>query len=355
VVPLLHLRNQNKQVFKVELRSLGMVSEDNDQLVIIVNKFNKETAEQLIRKNKQLPGIKTAEFFSKLDTVDTSDLQLPFSPGMDIFGNPIILDALSTGHIGVAGQTQAGKSNTISTSIMSLHKLSKGKFNMWIVDPTKVVAEAFKEYVQQIATMDNALEVIREIKQEINVRNDMLSANNALNIRELPEEIKPTTLIVVVEELRQLFDSERYRKEASEIVSTVESIIATGAKVGVYFWLCTQYLNKTGSSSIIHSQLQTRFVHWLNSPIENQTVWGNTDIANNAMATMLQGAGDFYLGVAGRSMPQRGHSVYITGKEIKEFFNKNEGNVCQPISELMQENLESRLSPKVVELFSPQR
>ena len=358
ITPAFMLKTQKKNSMKVELRSLGTVTDSNDyeSIIVIMNKYTKNEVNQIINQFGTLPNNDTKRFFGKVAMLETASERLPFCPGMDIYGNPVLLDAVSCGHIGIAGQTQSGKTNTIITSILTLHQLAAGKFDMWIIDPTKIVAEAFKNHVSKYAMYDDALELIQEVQREINVRNDKISVKGYLHFKEIPGAERPTPIIVVVEELHKLLDNELYKKKANEVISIIESTIATGAKTGVYYWLCTQYFNKSGSSSIIHSQLQTRFVHWLNSS-EATSVWGNASLANEAVPTLLQGAGDFYLGVSGSSSAKRCHSVYISGTDITEFFSKQskqkENVVCQSLqSELMQESLEPKLSPKVVELFS---
>jgi len=316
-------QKQNKD-FALQVKLLGNSSIESDNCyTIYTNRFEKDELNRAKRGGtiNQLMKPDFSTFLSMLDKLPASSVanQMLFSPGIDIHGNLMMLDALDCVHIGICGSTTSGKTNTILTALSSLHYLNNpNTFEVWIADPTKILTGMFGSYVARSAEgEEKSADLLRDILEVISIRNDILSTNKVTSILELPPDKKPPIIIFVTDELQFLFNNSA---ELSTLLSNLASSIATGSKVGVYFWLGTQLLTKSTTGSNIFGNLQTKFVHWLSADIDVMTAWSNASMAKVGNATKLQGFGDFYCG-QNSGIVQRGHSIYVPSTSVIQLFD----------------------------------
>jgi len=140
------------------------------------------------------------------DVVDTEaagrSLALPFATGVD--GEPVAWDIRSTPHLMVVGATGSGKSVLMQN--LGVGAVAHG-WDLYVVDPSKEAADFrfLDGFARAIATtVEQSAQVLDHVLAEATRRKAVNGAHGVGNYRDLPEELRPATMLVMIDEFTSL-------------------------------------------------------------------------------------------------------------------------------------------------------
>lgn len=264
---------------------------------------------------------------------------LSLALGVDIAGNPMIVDLAKMPHLLVAGTTGSGKSVGINAMILSiLFKSTPKQVRLIMVDPkmlelsvydniphllTPVVTD-MKEAASALRWCVNEMERRYRLMATLGVRN-LAGFNTKIlgNIEkgeplldplwkaENPPALEPLPyIIVIIDELADLM---------MVVGKKVEQLIARIAQkaraAGIHLILATQRPSVDVLTGLIKSNIPTRMSFQVSSKIDSRT------ILDQQGAEALLGHGDLLYLSPGSGAPLRGHGAFVDDKEVHRVAN----------------------------------
>ncbi|QNE48710.1 hypothetical protein F1C58_16765 (plasmid) [Glaciihabitans sp. INWT7] len=146
--------------------------------------------------------------------VDSVDGIMPFATGVE--GNPISYDPKVDAHVLIAGASGGGKS--VSLQVV-LYPAAVQGCEIYVVDPTKGGADFgfVRPYARAFAsTVSEADAVMKHVYKEVQRRKSLNAAHGVGGYRDLPEEIRPKHIYLVMDEFTSLMQPDAVSKTASE-------------------------------------------------------------------------------------------------------------------------------------------
>ncbi|WP_424887664.1 FtsK/SpoIIIE domain-containing protein [Streptomyces sp. XH2] len=199
-------------------------------------------------------------------------------------GTVFVRDYRRVPHALTLGANQSGKSMYQRNLIKGLAKLPVGLIG---IDCKRGVEQsAYMPRLSALATTPaEAAEVLEALVREMESRFDLLSKHGVSELWELPEEVRPVPLVVLVDEVAELFlvaakqDEERRDRMVMQMIRLGQLARA----VGVFLEICGQrFGSELGrGATTLRAQLTGRVVHRVN---DKQTAeMGLGDIAPEAV------------------------------------------------------------------------
>lgn len=146
------------------------------------------------------------------DAVDVSQA-VPFASG--VTGEPIEFDWKMDPHLLILGGTGTGKSAVLQNLITGA--LIRGA-DMYIADPTKAAADFqfARPWAHAIAVTDGETSAMMDsVYAEVKRRRDLNAEHKAASYRDLPDEVRPPHMVVVIDEFTSLMFTQRLPKPPS--------------------------------------------------------------------------------------------------------------------------------------------
>ncbi|MGW7612292.1 FtsK/SpoIIIE domain-containing protein [Streptomyces sp. NPDC054766] len=183
------------------------------------------------------------------------------------------------------GSNQSGKS-------MYQRNLVKGLAQL----PVALVGIDCKRGVEQSAyaprlsalatTPDDAASLLDVLVAEMETRFDLLSAHGVSDLADLPEHVRPVPVVVLVDEVSELFliSSRKDEERRERLVTALIRLAQMARAVGIYLEICGQrFGSELGKgATMLRAQLTGRVVHRVN---DKQTAeMGLGDIAPDAVS-----------------------------------------------------------------------
>jgi S-DNA-T family DNA segregation ATPase FtsK/SpoIIIE len=136
-----------------------------------------------------------------------------------------------------------------------------------------------------VTTPDEAASLLDVLVAEMEDRFDLLSLHGASDIWELPEAIRPVPVVVLVDEVAELFliSSRKDEERRERIVTALIRLAQMARAVGIYLEICAQrFGSELGKgATMLRAQLTGRVVHRVN---DKQTAeMGLADVAPDAV------------------------------------------------------------------------
>ena len=188
--------------------------------------------------------------------VDAS-VGIPFATGID--GDVIAYNPRIDPHILCAGMSGGGKSVVLQSIIYGA--LIRG-WDMYIADPTKGAADfRFAEPYAKAVTVDpfEAAAMMKVIYKEIVRRKNLNSAHAVGNYRDLPEDIRPPHMLVVIDEFTSLMGADPVPKPSDDPAMDYERdlIVATNqakSEIGVFAGKIARESRSAGATLVLATQ-----------------------------------------------------------------------------------------------------
>ncbi|REK91004.1 plasmid transfer protein [Streptomyces inhibens] len=199
-------------------------------------------------------------------------------------GTAFVRDYRKVPHALTLGANQSGKSMYQRNLIKGLAKLPVGLVG---IDCKRGVEHsAYAPRLSALATTpEMASELLDVLVEEMEARFDLLSAHGVSDLWDLPEKVRPVPLVVLVDEVAELFltaakkDEERRDRMVMQMVRLGQMARA----IGIYLEICGQrFGSELGKgATMLRAQLTGRVVHRVN---DKQTAeMGLGDVAPEAV------------------------------------------------------------------------
>ncbi|MFJ2722451.1 FtsK/SpoIIIE domain-containing protein [Streptomyces sp. NPDC087437] len=149
-----------------------------------------------------------------------------------------------------------------------------------------VEQKAYASRLSALATTpDDAASLLDVLVAEMESRFDLLSSRGASDVWELPEALRPVPVVVLVDEVAELFliSSKKDEERRERIVTALIRLAQMARAVGIYLEVCGQrFGSELGrGATMLRAQLTGRVVHRVN---DKQTAeMGLADVAPDAV------------------------------------------------------------------------
>jgi len=250
---------------------------------------------------------------------------LPMALGVDIAGQPVVVDLAKMPHLLVAGTTGSGKSVSVNTMICSLlMKYTPKDLRMIMVDPkmlelsmydniphllVPVVTnpnKAAKALAWAVYEMDRRYRLMSETKvRNIAGFNKVAKENAAQGIEGETAERMPF-IVILIDELADLM-----MVAGKEVEQSICRLAQKARAAGVHLILATQRPSVDVITGLIKANLPSRLAFQVSSKIDSRT------ILDQMGAESLLGHGDALFSNLGREI-HRVHGAFIDDHEVIE-------------------------------------
>ena len=239
---------------------------------------------------------------------------LPIILGKKHDGEELVIDLAQAPHLLVAGSTGSGKSVLLHSIICSLIK-SDSDVRLALIDPKQVEFQIYKDVKQLlypiVSSPDDALEVLKDLIQEMDDRFVLLGKTGTNNIKSYNEKNKIPYIVAILDEFADLQRS--YKKEFQ---SDVCVLAQKGRAAGIHLILATQRPSVNVIDGTIKANFASRIALKTASAIDSRVILDCNG------AERLLGKGDALIN-SGNLDLVRFQSAYIDMKEIEQLCSRN--------------------------------
>lgn len=197
-------------------------------------------------------------------------------------GAPWVIDFRTVPHWLNTGATQSGKSTLLNALITGLSPQPVALVGFDLKGGVELTA--YSPRLSAIATeRAECLGLLDDLICLIKIRMALCRSNGARNIWKLPDESRPTPVVVLVDEVAELFLM-AHKGEKDEIAATATALLRLaqlGRAFGVYLFVCGQRVGSDLGPGVtaLRSQLSGRVCHRVNDPETATMTLGDTDPA----------------------------------------------------------------------------
>lgn len=192
------------------------------------------------------------------DGAETGDHRIPFAT--NLFGEPTCYDNEADPHLLVSGQSGGGKSVVLQNFIYGA--IIRG-WDLWVVDPSKGAVDFnFAEpYARAVGrTVWEAKGIISAIYDEVMRRKAINSEYNCGNYRDLPDEVRYSHVLIVLDEFTSMMMPEPVPKamddspETLQAIEAVKALNAARAYIGTFVGKIVREARSTGFTMVLATQ-----------------------------------------------------------------------------------------------------
>ncbi len=182
---------------------------------------------------------------------------IPFATGID--GDSIAYNPRVDPHLLVAGASGGGKSVTLQAILYGA--LVRG-WDVHVADPTKGAADfRFAEPYARAVTVDafEAAAMMKAVYAEVVRRKNLNSEHGVGNYRDLPEDVRPGHMLVMIDEFTSLMGADPVPKPSDDPTMDHERdlIVASNqakTEIGVYAGKCAREARSAGLTLVLATQ-----------------------------------------------------------------------------------------------------
>lgn len=247
-----------------------------------------------------------------------SESPLTVAMGMDISGEPIVMDLQKMPHGLIAGATGSGKSVCVNSILTSLvYKASPSEVRMLLIDPKMVELAPYNNIPHLAAPVitdpKEATEGLKWAVSEMERRYECLAEAGARDIARYNEKMKRSGelnkhmpyLVIVVDELADLM-----MVSPHDVEEAICRIAQKARACGIHLLVATQRPSVDVITGLIKANIPTRIAFSVSSQVDSRT------ILDGGGAERLLGKGDMLLLENGSSKPIRIQGTFVTDDEI---------------------------------------
>ncbi|MGW3344872.1 FtsK/SpoIIIE domain-containing protein [Nonomuraea rubra] len=197
-------------------------------------------------------------------------------------GAPWVLDFRTVPHWLNTGATQSGKSTLLNALITGLSAQPVALVGFDLKGGVELTS--YGQRLSAIATeRAECLGLLDDLICLVKTRMALCRSNKARNVWKLPEELRPMPVVVLVDEVAELFLM-AHKGEKDEINATATALLRLaqlGRAFGVYLFVCGQRVGSDLGPGVtaLRSQLSGRVCHRVNDPETATMTLGDTDPA----------------------------------------------------------------------------
>lgn len=272
----------------------------------------------------ELPNDESRSVFIS-EVINHSKFQLAKSPlasalGLDIAGEPVVMDLQKMPHGLIAGATGSGKSVCINSILVSLlYKASPHELKLLLIDPKMVeltpyngIPHLASPVITDVKAATAALKwAVEEMERRYQLFvhagvRDITSYNAKVEKSEFNEPNLPY-LVIVIDELADLM-----MIAPSEVEEAICRIAQKARACGIHLIVATQRPSVDVITGLIKANIPTRIAFSVSSQIDSRT------ILDKVGAEKLLGKGDMLFLDNGASEAVRLQGTFVTNDEIDE-------------------------------------
>ncbi|MBL4903423.1 MAG: DNA translocase FtsK 4TM domain-containing protein [Desulfocapsa sp.] len=244
--------------------------------------------------------------------------------GLDVVGNPSIVNLAKMPHLLIAGSTGSGKSVAINTIIASiLYNATPEEVRLLMVDPKRIELSGYEgiphllhPVVVEPKLASRALMwAVREMERRYKLLEEA-KVKSFDSFNEVSEEKLPY-IVIIVDELADLM-----MVASKDVEASIARLAQMARAAGMHLILATQRPSVDVLTGLIKANFPTRISFKVSSKIDSRT------ILDTSGAEHLLGAGDMLYLANGSSTLRRVHGAYISEAETEAIitFLKDQGN-----------------------------
>lgn len=262
------------------------------------------------------------------DAWTQSGATLPLALGRDLAGTPSTADLTRMPHLLIAGATGTGKSVCINSLITGLlYRFTPKQLRLLMIDPKMVELSVYEDlpHLRHPVVTDNeeAADVLKWAKFEMNRRYSLLSANAARNLDEFNERVtsdRPVRgpdgeeyeqgelpyVVLVIDELADLIMTVQ-----SQVESPLAMLAQKARAVGIHLIIATQRPSVNVITGLIKANFPSRIAFRVASKTDSRTI-----LDQNGAESLL-GNGDMLFLPPGESDAQRIQGSFLTSDDTE--------------------------------------
>lgn len=251
--------------------------------------------------------------------------QLAFAVGLNVIGDPIVLDLASLPHLLIAGTTGSGKSVMMNALIMSmLFRNTPDDLKFVLVDPKGNEMSSYVDMPHLVAPvisgttgdeMHKLVKTLLWVTEEMDRRYQVFRDKGGIKKlsdfhRRFPSEKMPR-LVVIIDEYTDIIDSLK-SSEREAVTGAVQRIAQKGRAAGIHEVIMMQAPRAKYIQGPLKANIPAGFAFMVRSKMESQ------QIINQSGAEMLMGQGDMLMITAKLKKPRRVQSAYVDDDEVSQ-------------------------------------
>ena len=262
------------------------------------------------------------------DAYRNSGGTLPLALGRDLAGNPCTADLTRMPHLLIAGATGTGKSVCINSLITGLlYRFTPKQLRLLMIDPKMVELSVYEDlpHLRHPVVTDNeeAADVLKWAKFEMNRRYSLLSSNAARNLEEFNRRVRSDRpvrgpdgeeyeqgelpyVVLVIDELADLIMTVQ-----SQVESPLAMLAQKARAVGIHLIIATQRPSVNVITGLIKANFPSRIAFRVASKTDSRTI-----LDQNGAQSLL-GNGDMLFLPPGESDAQRIQGSFLTSDDTE--------------------------------------
>lgn len=238
--------------------------------------------------------------------------------GINVSGEPIVMDIARMPHILIAGSTGSGKSVAINAFMCSmLFRASPAEVQFILVDPKRVELTAYNDIPHLLTPVivepKKVISALKWATHEMDERYKKLAEVGVKNIdgyNEITGYAAMPSIVIVIDELADIM-----LFSPAEVEESVTRIAQMARAVGIHLVLATQRPSVDVITGLIKANIPGRIAFNVSSMTDSRV------ILDSPGAEKLLGKGDMLFMPPDQAKPQRIQGTYVSDKEIKNLID----------------------------------
>ncbi|MCY8106307.1 DNA translocase FtsK [Bacillus mojavensis] len=247
----------------------------------------------------------------------TSTSPLTSALGLDISGNPVVIDLKKMPHGLIAGATGSGKSVCINTILVSLlYKADPSEVKVLLIDPKMVELAPYNKIPHLVSPVITdakaATAALKWVVEEMERRYELFAHSGVRDIDRFNQLTsdhqtgeKLPYLVVVIDEFADLM-----MVAPNDVEESIARIAQKARACGIHLLVATQRPSVDVITGLIKANIPTRIAFSVSSQVDSRT------IIDMAGAEKLLGKGDMLFLENGSGKPVRLQGNFVSDREI---------------------------------------
>ncbi len=256
------------------------------------------------------------------DQMKRNKSKLSVALGLNVSGEPVIVDIARMPHVLIAGSTGSGKSVCIQTIISTiLFRASPSEVKLILIDPKRVELTQYNGiphlYAPVIVEPDKVLSALRWVIQEMDRRYKDFSEQGVRNIdayNELAGFPALPYMVIIIDELADII-----MFAPNDVEDAICRIAQMARATGIHLIVSTQRPSVDVITGLIKANIPCRIAFNVSSQVDSRV------IIDTPGAEKLLGKGDMLFIPPDQAKPTRIQGTFVSDGEIKrliEFIKK---------------------------------
>ncbi|MCX6724722.1 MAG: DNA translocase FtsK, partial [Candidatus Shapirobacteria bacterium] len=247
-----------------------------------------------------------------------SKSKLAVALGLNVSGEPVIVDIARMPHILIAGATGSGKSVCIQTIISTiLFRASPAEVKLILIDPKRVELTQYNGiphlYSPVIVEPDKVLSALRWSIQEMDRRYKLFAENGVRNIdgyNELSGFVALPYMVIIIDELADII-----MFAPADVEDSICRIAQMARATGIHLIVSTQRPSVDVITGLIKANIPCRIAFNVSSQVDSRVIIDTTG------AEKLLGRGDMLFIPPDQAKPTRIQGTFVSDGEIKRLID----------------------------------